>query len=83
MSQRELSDWSRFDAQRPLPDEAADLHNAMLCCVASNLMRDPDAPPATVDQFRLYRPPVLPLPPVEGARHDLSDRERLRMLEDG
>jgi hypothetical protein len=74
MSHREVYSWLAFDRLRPLPDEAADLHNAMLCSIAANMLRG-DGPPISIDEFRLYRPAnrAAPVVRVDG----LSEAERM------
>lgn len=68
MSERELRDWFSFAAERPLPDELADLHNALLCSIVANLARSADSPPFQVADFLVLTrrpPPELPDDVVE------------------
>jgi hypothetical protein len=52
MTEREFVDWHRFEAlHEPLPDRLADLHHAVLCSIAVNLMRSSDAAPVAVTDF--------------------------------
>ena len=73
MSERELRDWLRFTMLRPLPDQLADIHVAMLCSIAANLMRNPADSPIPVEAFFVLRDPEPPKPAPQQ-----SEAERFR-----
>lgn len=74
MSFRELRDWLRFEAMQPLPDKLADLHAAILCSIAVNLMRAPESTPARPEDFLVIRPLVERVASDDGR----SEAERAR-----
>ena len=75
MSERELRDWLAFMAERPLPDELADIHNAMVCAMIANALRGSDQPPVDVAQFLVLRrrEPVPDAP-------KMTEAERFKMV---
>jgi hypothetical protein len=75
MSERELRDWYAFATERPLPDELADVHSALICSIVANLARGADtAAYATSDFLVLHRP--APPAPAPGDMVVLSEGER-------
>jgi hypothetical protein len=56
MTAREFRDWQIFEAEHPLPDALSDLHNALLCVVASNIMRGEGSQPARLEDFLILKP---------------------------
>lgn len=68
MTVREFRDWQLFEQDQPLPDKLGDLQNALLCVVATNIMRSGDTPPAQLADFLILKPPAEP----ETARYDDS-----------
>jgi len=75
MSFRELLHWGLFELARPLPDELADLHSALISTVVVNLTRSADAPPAQMADFLMQR---RPLPEAPRAPRELSEAEKFR-----
>lgn len=53
MSAREFQDWRTFEISHPLPDVMEDLHTALLCVVASNIMRSADSTPAKLSDYMI------------------------------
>ena len=72
MTERELRDWLRYAELRPLSDQLADIHNAMLCAIVANLARDPSSAPTPVEAFYVLRAPTAPDVP------SISEAERVR-----
>jgi hypothetical protein len=60
----EARKWKRYFADRPWPEEARDIQNAMLCAIVANLARGKDTPARTVTEFMVYarRPEETPEP---------------------
>jgi hypothetical protein len=52
---REIHEWVVFDHHWGLPDVVNDLQNALLCTVAVNIMRSPEAGPAQIDDFKILK----------------------------
>jgi hypothetical protein len=77
MTSRELVDWYRFEAlHEPLPDKLADLQNAILCSIAVNLMRSPDATPVEPADFfciRERKPPPSPANKMSEAERQMRN----------
>jgi hypothetical protein len=76
MTERELRDWYRFEAlHEPLPDRLADLHHAILCTIAVNLMRSSDAAPASPADFFCIRDrePPKPAPTMSEAERQMRN----------
>ena len=68
MSQREFTDWLRFEAEWPLPDQLDNRLNALICLVVANVVRG-DGPPPQLDDFMFKRrepvaPPIAPARPT-------------------
>lgn len=79
MSERELRDWYRFAVEHPLPDELADLHNALLCQIVANIARSADSPALQLADFLILSPRVAVPELPEGVEVvELSEAQRFK-----
>jgi len=85
MSQREFSDWLRFETQWPLPDQLDNQLNALICMVVANIARSSDSAPLQLGDFLLKRrepgapPPPPPVPTRPEPAPTISTAERFRI----